>query len=295
MKNDSPSFALGLFSAFAVAAIWSGFIVVSRIGAQSELTIYDIAGLRFAFIGTLTLPFAIKYWPRHFNWKQVLILAGGTGVPYCLLAYGGFVFAPTAHGGVFINGALPIFTTLLALVWFKTRPNTMTTLAIFVLAGGCALTAFAQQGIRFDESLIGDGLFLSAALVMSVYMLATRAWKLNVKELIAVVPFTNAVLYVPIWLLFLPTNLSTAPMDDILLQMFYQGLGPSLGGLLFLFLATKHIGPTPTSAVLAGVPAIAALMGIPLLGETPVLFEWIGMGLVTFGILLTLIAKRRAE
>ncbi|WP_135077080.1 DMT family transporter [Terasakiella sp. SH-1] len=294
MKEESPlteektSPLLGFICAVLMAGIWAGFIVVSRLGALSPLTIYDMAALRFGFAGLLLLPATYLWWPRHLSLFQILVLAGGTGVPYVLLAYTGFLFAPVSHGGVFINGTLPIFATLITVVWLGSRPSVQTWIAIFVILSGCALTAFAKDGFGNLNSLIGDAFFMTAAFSMAVYMPATRTWTVSLKELLAMVPIVNAVLFIPIWWLFLPTNLAASPMEDILIQMIYQGLGPSILGLIFFYLAIKHLGTTPTAAIVAVVPTIASLAGIPILQETPVPLEWIGMFLVTTGIWLTL-------
>jgi len=289
--KDPVSPGLGILSALFIAALWSGFIVVSRMGAQSPLTVYDMAALRFGFAGLILLPATYLWWPWRLKFWQILILAAGTGVPYALFAYAGFLFAPVSHGGVFINGALPIFTTLVSLVWLKIYPNKRTWFAIFVILLGCGLTAFAKDGLGGSDSWIGDALFMAAAFVMAVYMPATKIWKLTLKELLSFVPFVNALLFLPVWYFFLPSNMGEASQFDILLQMLYQGLGPSLLGLVFFFLAIKHLGATPTAAILALVPSIAALMGIPLLGDIPHISEWVGMGLVTLGIWITLRAK----
>ena len=289
--SEGTSPLLGVFSALLVALIWSGFVVISRMGAKSPLTIYDMAALRFGFAGLLLLPATYLWWPRRLKIWQVLILAAGPGVPYALLAYGGFLFAPVSHGGVFINGILPVFTTFIALVWMGIKPTGRSLFAIFIILTGCALTAFSKGGFAGSNSFIGDLLFAASALLLAIYMPATKIWKLTLKELLSFIPFVNAILFIPIWFVALPSNLKAAPWHDIFLQMIFQGLGPSILGLVFFFLAIKHLGATPTAAILAIVPSIAALMGIPLLGDIPLTLEWVGMGFVTIGIWLTLRAK----
>jgi len=290
-NNNEISLAIGLFSALFIAGLWSGFVVVSRIGAQSPLTVFDMTTLRFGFAGLIMLPATFMWFPKRLKLWQIIALAGGPGVPYVLFAYSGFLFAPVSHGGVFINGALPIFTTIVTIAWLKIWPSRMMWLAIIIILAGCSLTAFAKDGLGGSDTLIGDMLFICAALVMALYMPATKIWKLTVKELLSFVPLVNAILFIPVWYFFLPSNLEAASTYDILLQMLFQGLGPSILGLVFFTLSIKHLGPTPTAAILALVPSIAALMGIPLLGDIPHIYEWVGMGFVTAGIWLTLKAK----
>lgn len=289
--TEKTSPLLGLLCAVMIVLIWSGFILVSRMGALSPLSIYDMAALRFGFAGFLLLPATWLWWPRRLNLTQILLLSAGTGAPYVLLAYAGFSFAPVSHGGVFINGILPIFTTLISIIWLGLRPPRTVYVAICIILLGCSLTAFAKGGVGSSSSWIGDLLFSLAALIMAAYMPATKAWKITLKELLSFVPFVNALIFLPLWYFFLPSHLDEASLNDIFLQMLYQGLGPSIFGLIFFFLAIKHLGATPTACVLALVPSLASLMGIPILGDIPHILEWIGMGLVCLGILLSLKSK----
>jgi drug/metabolite transporter (DMT)-like permease len=133
---------------------------------------------------------------------------------------------------------------------------------------------------------------LAASLVLTIYMINTGKWGLRPKEMIAVVPVLNGLFILPLWP-FLPSRFSEAPWSEILLQMLYQGLGPSLIAVPLFVLALRHLGATPTAALMAGVPAISALVAVPALGELPHLWEWAGMAVVTAGILLTLKRSRK--
>jgi drug/metabolite transporter (DMT)-like permease len=98
----------------------------------------------------------------------------------------------------------------------------------------------------------------------------------------------SAVVYLPIWLFWLDSNLSVAPGSEILLQGAYQGLVPSVVGISCLNIAVRRIGPRATSVFISAVPVVAALTAIPILNELPGLPAWIGMIAVTLGILLAL-------
>ncbi len=98
----------------------------------------------------------------------------------------------------------------------------------------------------------------------------------------------SAAVYIPIWLLWLESNLAVAPRSEILLQGAYQGLVPSVLGISCLNIAVRHLGANTTSVFLSAVPGVAALVAIPILQEMPGLPAWIGMITVTVGILLAL-------
>ena len=46
----------GALYGLAAVSIWSGWIVVARLGLQTSLTPWDIAALRFGVAGLLLLP-----------------------------------------------------------------------------------------------------------------------------------------------------------------------------------------------------------------------------------------------
>jgi len=210
MRNRKQLF-IGAAAAISVVFFWAGWIVVSRFGVTNNLTVYDVAGFRFSVGAAVVLPYIL--WRR--SWRgltplRVLALTLTCGVPYALLSYFGFTYAPAAHGGVFLNGCLPLFTALFG-------------------------------------------------------------W-----------------IYIPIWWLWLDSNLAGASRSEILLQAAYQGLVPSVLGISCLNIAIRRLGANTTSVFLSAVPVVAALAAIPILQEMPGLPAWIGMITVSGGILLAL-------
>ena len=100
----------GYFSAYTVVFIWSFWLIVSRTGANSELTIYDLAAMRYGISALVSLPFILYFKP----WKQLSIyktisLSLVLGPCYILTVFSGFLYAPAAHGGIFMNGLMPLF------------------------------------------------------------------------------------------------------------------------------------------------------------------------------------------
>jgi drug/metabolite transporter (DMT)-like permease len=120
-----------------VVIFWSGWIIVSRLGVTNSLTVYDLAGLRFSIGAAVILPYLI--WSR--SWRgltplQVAVLTLTSGMPYALLACFGFNYAPAAHGGVFLNGCLPVFTALFAWLWIgqRSRSSELAGLVVIISA-----------------------------------------------------------------------------------------------------------------------------------------------------------------
>ena len=133
---------------------------------------------------------------------------------------------------------------------------------------------------------LGDVLFLGAIALFAVFMIANRVWTITPGQVIFAVTIVSAVFYIPVWLLWLDSNLTGAPASEILLQGAYQGLVPGVLGISCLNVAVRHIGARMTSVFLSAVPVVAALAAIPILQEIPGPPAWIGMVTVTVGILL---------
>ena len=74
VENMNREAALGVAAGVGVLILFSGFLVVSRFGATSTLTVYDMAALRFGIAGLCTIPvmFFVR-WPRIPLWKMGVI------------------------------------------------------------------------------------------------------------------------------------------------------------------------------------------------------------------------------
>jgi len=289
-NSNRSSIILGGIAAICVVIFWSGWIVVSRFGVTNQLTVYDITGLRHGIGAAVALPYVI--WSRA--WRgltplRTLVLTLTAGAPYALLSYFGFVYAPAAHGGVFMNGCLPIFTTLCAWIWIGQRSRLSQIVGLAIILTGVTLVGY--EGFVSSNSgmtWIGDFLFLTAIAMFAVFMVANQVWSIVPGQVIFSATIVSAVVYIPIWLLWLDSNLTIAPFSEILLQGAYQGLVPSVLGISCLNIAVRRIGPRATSIFVSSVPVMAALAALLILNESPSLPAWIGMITVTFGILLAL-------
>ena len=291
MGNDNRgSIIWGSVAAICVVFFWSGWVVISRLGVTSHLTVYDITGLRYGIGAVVALPYIIwsRAW-RGLTLLRTIILTLTAGVPYALLSYFGLVYAPAAHGGVFLNGCLPIFTTFFAWIWIGQRSQFSQTVGLGIILAGVALVGYEGfLSTGGGMTWIGDLLFLAAIALFAVFMVANQVWSVLPGQVIFSATIVSAVAYIPIWLFWLDSNLAFAPSSEILLQGAYQGLVPSILGISCLNIAVRHIGPRVTSVFLSAVPVVAALTAIPILNELPGLPAWIGMIAVTLGILLAL-------
>ncbi len=278
---------IGWLAAFGVVVIWSGWVVVSRLGVVQTLTIYDMVALRFAVASVAVAPFVWRYWPRKLRWWQIAVISCGQGAPYLLLAFGGLQLAPASHAGIMMNGTLPVFAAGLGWVWLKDRPDRWRIAGMAVILTGCGLIGWDRDSVGVaPDAWIGHLMFMASALFVAVNLIGTKAWHLTAMQAMVCIPTVNLLWFGPLYLAFLPKAVNAAPWSEILLQGAYQGFGPSLLAVLFFTTAIRSIGTSPTAAMMAMVPGMAALMAIPVLGEWPSAQAWAGLILATGGILL---------
>src|SRR5882757_7016543 len=98
--RPAAEYLRGALYGVAAVTIWSGWIVVARLGLRSSLTPWDIAALRFGVAGLLLLPYVVRKGiaVERLGWIGLAAIVLGGGAPV-LLANAGLLFAPAAHAG----------------------------------------------------------------------------------------------------------------------------------------------------------------------------------------------------
>jgi drug/metabolite transporter (DMT)-like permease len=276
-------FAAGAFALCTTVAM----LIAGRIGATGDtLTIWDLAGIRQGVAMLFALPLLLWARPWRMRPRQYVVNAAFGGAPFVLLLFGGMVWAPASHAGVFMNGALPVAAMVVAWLWLRDRPDRWQGLGIAVILAGMALVGREALASGLPGQWRGHLLFVAAALWFSIWYVAMRAWQQSVWQSLAAMLTLNAVVYVPLWLLFLPSGLATAPAGDIALQVIVHGL---FGAFIAIFghaYAARTIGPMRQAAIMSGAPVLALASAAMFLGETPTLWGIAGALVVTAGILL---------
>lgn len=287
---------LGITAACAVVAIWSGWIVSSRWGLNSNIAAIDLTWLRFTTAALVTLPLAIKYNWRHLPLGKALVVAFGCGFPYVLFAYLGLQFTPSANASVLINGLLPVVTSLLG-YFFLSGKMTKPLLALVAIA--CISNIIiASSGAQFSvKYLIGIGFLLSATLVLSIYMVAVKAWNISMHEIMVWVPIINALCVTPFWFVFSDglSALQAIPITDLLFHIVYQGVIVSVAALFLFSYAIKCNGALSASLFMAFVPTTTALLAFISINEQPTSGQWIAITLCTLGLVGYNIYSRKEE
>ena len=263
---------------------------------HTTLSIFDLIAIRFGVSGLVVLPFILYFKP----WKtltlfRAIVYSFLLGPIYMIFVFSGFIYAPASHSAVFFNGFLPFLTLLITSLWLKKRISRLQIISVFLILLGAFLILLDGASLKIENSWLGDLLFLIAGLLFSIYIVVSREWKITISELIFCTAFLNFLIYLPIWIIFIPKNFGSISNTDLFTQIIFQGIVPNLIGLLLVTIAVKKIGSAPTSAFLAGVPATASILSVFILGEYLGIKGWIGIVSITPGILiLALFNKSKA-
>ena len=277
----------GYLACTMVVCIWAFWLIVSRIGATSTLTIYDLAALRYGISALVALPFVIyfKAW-KNLPFQRIVILTFLLGPLYILTVFSGFIFAPAAHGGVFMNGPVPIMTLILGAILLNTAIEYRKLAGAALIIVSSAVLGFGASGFMLAQSWIGDLCFIFGGLCFAVFVTLSRLWNIKTLDIFFCGSVVNAVIYVPVWYFFLPSGFATTEISLVVLQSIYQGLLPNLVGLVFIAHASKTAGADVTAAFMAIVPGFGALLGVILRSEKMPLTSWGAIVGLTAGLLL---------
>ena len=262
--------------------IWGGFTITSRLNAIWHISAWDITALRFGLAFCILMPILIYKKDTAFLFKkEPFILAMLGGVVYCLTSYSAFHYVPAAHAAIFLNGCIPLTTAVAAYLLFKEPfdKHTWVSLSIMLCAiSGMSFLMYRETGVAFG---FGDFLFFLSAVWWGIFSVLLKQWKLSVWHAMTGVAILSAIIYIPVYLIFLPKNLADATFAHLAIQTVFHGIFVVMIATLAYIEAIKRLGAFQTGSIVTLAPFIAAIIAVPLLGESlslAMICGLIGMG-----------------
>ncbi|MBL8519994.1 MAG: DMT family transporter [Betaproteobacteria bacterium] len=287
-----PSYAQGAAWGLFAISIWVGWILLTRHGVTTTLSPYDLVALRFAFAGLVLLPVVARrgLGIRRVGTRRWMLIVCCAGVPYVLVASSGLLFAPAAHAGALIPGTMPLWAALLAVWILQERIEPTRRAGLFLIPVGIVLILGNGLVDLSAGHWRGHLLFLLAAMTWATFTVAMRSAAqagFDALHAAAVVSVVSAVVYLPVYALWLPHGLATAPASAIVVQTLYQGLMVSIVSLFAYARAVSILGASLGASFASLVPVLAMLTAIPLLGEWPSVMDTLGIAAITLGVFLS--------
>jgi drug/metabolite transporter (DMT)-like permease len=273
----------GYLCALAAVLIWSGFILVSRMGGISPLTAYDIIAIRYVSCASFVFPFWL-FWRRFNLFQAKLIICsfiGGLG--YALCAFNGFKVTPASHAAVLLPGLLPISIALISTFINKERHSSLKWLGIMMITFGIAVL-FWYEFQKSGALSIGHVLLVGAAICWATFSVLINRWGISPWEATVSLAVITCVVYTPIYLMYLPKNISADLLHDIGIQVVYQGFLATIVQLLFYVRAVQLIGAANMGSMMAIVPVLAGFSAIYIFDERLSMELIFALLCVSFGV-----------
>src|SRR5438309_4164263 len=151
----------GALCGLAAVSIWSGWIVVARLGLRTSFTPWDIAAIRFGVAGLLLLPYLLRKGLAldRLGWAGLAAIVLGGGAPV-LLANAGLLFAPAAHAGALFPGVMPLAVAVLAAAILHEPFTDAKKIGFVLILSGVFGITWRIGGVIGFEQTIGHALFL---------------------------------------------------------------------------------------------------------------------------------------
>ena len=271
----------GLLAGLMMVMIWSGWIIISKWGLSRALTVWDVTGVRFVTAGMIMLVYALlsKTSIKALFTAPIIICSLCCGTFYVCASLIGLLMSDAANTGVIINGSLPIMCAAIVFVWKKVRLNNAQYVGVFLILVANVLLFTSTGGATISALLW----LLIAAFAIAFYSVSMRVWGLNLKTVMIAVPLINALFFTPIWY-FLPSNISSAPLEEIVLQGIYQGIVVSIIALFCMTYSINKLGAVSAATIMALVPIVSVILAMIFLEQVMTLQMFISILVCSFGI-----------
>ncbi|AOA57066.1 DMT family transporter [Acinetobacter larvae] len=249
--------------------IWGGFTITSRLNAMWHISAWDITALRFGLAFCILLPILCIKKDIAFLWqnKQPFVLAMVGGVAYCLTCYSAFQYVPAAHAAIFLNGCVPLCTAVAGYVLFKYPFGRDTWLSLLIMLSAIAVMSYLMYQMTGVAFSLGDGLFFISAILWGIFTVLLRQWQITAWHAMTGVAIWSAIIYIPLYLLFIPKHLSDAESIHLVVQTLFHGIMVVMIATLSYVEAIKRLGAFKAGSIVTLAPFIAALVAVPLLNE----------------------------
>jgi len=288
MRLGSPTYIKGALFGFAAVSIWAGWSAMTRLAVTTGLDAWDIPALRFGVAGLLLSPILMRRGIAldRLGWLGLAGLIVGTGAPYALVVAVGLRFAPAYDAGALNPGCMPLFVALIAATVLGEKPSTARKIGLsLILSGALVIIGWHSTAWSISRSF-GDVLFLVASFLTACYTVIMRESKLDPIHVAALVSTGSLVIYLPIYLVIHGIHFAEVPFVDLTVQVIFQGIVVTIISLVLYGRAVVILGASGGSAFGALVPALSALLAIPLLEEWPTTSGWVGIVLISAGVYL---------
>lgn len=293
MPAASTHYLKGALCGLGVASIWASWSAMTRFAVTTSFDPWDVALLRYGLAGLLLAPVIARrgIGRDRLGSLGLVAIVAGAGAPYAFVAASALRLAPVAELSALNPGCIPLFVAALAFAFARERISFAQRAGLALIVVGAVLLVVASAvdtGSSWTTSrAFGAMLSLLAALMWAVFTVVMRRTDLDPLHAAALVSVGSLAIYLPFYLAWHGAALAQVPLADLALQAVFHGVLVTIVSLLLYGRAVALLGAPGGAAFSALVPALSALMAIPLLGEWPNVTDWLAIVLISGGVYLT--------
>ena len=261
----------GYCAAAVAVLIWAAYPVATRAGINGSFAPGDLVALRFGVGALLFLPYLLLHLRGigREAWLRGVPLTLFQGAGMGTLVICGLELAPASHQAALGPGVNPAWVALLGFVVFARRPSPRMILGATLCAAGVLALAWWSTSEQNMAVLLGDLMFLAASALGALYVLQLRSWGVSAIQGAAIVTLYSALIVVPWHVWSAPAPLWQVGPAELLWQVLWQGVLIGCVGFVAFNHAISRLGAERSSAMVALVPVLSAIVAVLFLGEVP--------------------------
>lgn len=239
----------------------------ARLNAQWHISAWDIAALRFAIAFLILMPILI--------YKKDLAFCGVSTLLFWRSLAESFIVLPSTlrfsmlplRMLPFLNGCIPICTAIAAYILFRQPFDKHTWVSLAIMITALALMSVLMLQGNASAFGVGDLLLFISAIWWGIFTVLLKQWKLSAWHSMASVAIWSAIIYLPIYVLFLPKHFMEVSPVHLAIQGIFHGVFVVIIATLTYVAAIQRLGAFKTGSIVTLAPFIAAILAVPLLGE----------------------------
>ena len=282
--------AVGVICGIVAAGFWAAGFVGVRHGLDVGFSPADLAVHRYLWPGLALSPVVLRAGIGDLDgigWGRGILLAILGGPVFAIIGYAGFLLVPLGHAGVIQPSCGAVGGLCLATLVLREKLIISRLIGALIIISGLLVIAGEGAATIGAQGVDGDLLLALAGFMSGAFATLLRLWRIPPMSAAAVISVLSLFAMPVYWLVGGVAHMSALGWRENLVQALLQGVLAGPAALYLLVKSIALIGAGRAAIFFSLVPPFVLLIGWLALGETPSLFQLIGLTIVLFGFQLT--------
>lgn len=282
--------AVGVICGIVAAGFWAAGFVGVRHGLDVGFSPADLAVHRYLWPGLALSPVVLRAGIGDLDgigWGRGILLAILGGPVFAIIGYAGFLLVPLGHAGVIQPSCGALGGLLLATLVLREKLIISRLIGALIIISGLLVIAGEGAATIGAQGVDGDLLLALAGFMSGAFATLLRLWRIPPMSAAAVISVLSLFAMPVYWLIGGVAHMSALGWRENLVQAVLQGVLAGPAALYLLVKSIALIGAGRAAIFFSLIPPFVLLIGWLALGDTPSLFQLIGLTIVLFGFQLT--------